>query len=99
METRTPLRIRTEHVLVGIALLCTALLVWMVILCKPYFPDPEAAKANFRACLAALNSPECYAAFENSGFPVYVRREDSTPEEAVAFAEQVFRLKEEENHD
>ena len=63
------------------------------------FPDPEAAKKNFRACLAALNSPECYAAYENSGFPVYVRREDSTPEEAVAFAEQVFRLKEEENHD
>ena len=46
METRTPLRIRTEHVLVGIALLCTALLVWMVILCKPYFPDPEAAETQ-----------------------------------------------------
>lgn len=56
------------------------------------FPDPEAAKANFRACLAALNSPECYAAFENSGFPVYIRREDSTPEEAIAFAERVFGL-------
>ena len=56
------------------------------------FPDPEAAKANFRACLAALNSPECYAAFESSGFPVYVRREGSTPEEAVAFAERVFGL-------
>jgi len=64
------------------------------------FPDPEAAKANFRACLAALNSPECYAAFENSGFPVYIRREDSTPEEALAFAERVFGLtKEEETHD
>ena len=63
-------------------------------------PDPEAAKANFRACLAALNSPECYAAFESSGFPVYVRREDSTPEEAVAFAEEVFGLKKEESpHD
>lgn len=58
------------------------------------FPDPEAAKANFRACLAALNSPECYREFEHSGFPVYVRREDSTPEEAVAFAEKVFRLAE-----
>lgn len=57
------------------------------------FPDPEAAKANFRACLAALNSPECYAAFERSGFPVYVRREDSTPEEAVSFAEEVFGLR------
>lgn len=59
-------------------------------------PDPEAAKENFRACLAALNSPECYAAFENGGFPVYVRREDSIPEEAVAFAEEVFGLNKEE---
>lgn len=58
------------------------------------FPDPEAAKANFRACLAALNSPECFAEFERSGFPVYIRREDSTPEEAVAFAEKVFHLAE-----
>ena len=56
------------------------------------FPDPEAAKANFRACLAALNSPACYARFECSGFPVYIRREDSTPEEALAFAEEVFGL-------
>lgn len=38
METKTPPKIRTEHVLVGIALACTVLLVWMVILCKPYFP-------------------------------------------------------------
>lgn len=56
------------------------------------FPDPEAAKANFRACLAALNSPECYQEFERSGFPVYIRTETSTPEEAVAFAEKVFNL-------
>lgn len=55
-------------------------------------PDPEAAMANFRACLARLNSPECYAEFERSGFPVYVRTETSTPEEAVAFAEKVFAL-------
>lgn len=64
------------------------------------FPDPEAAKANFRACLAALNSPEWYARFESSGFPVYIRREDSTPAEALAFAEKVFGLtKEDEAHD
>ena len=63
-------------------------------------PDPEAAKENFRACLAALNSPECYAQFERSGFPVYIRREDSTPEEAVAFAEEVFGLnRKEDDHD
>lgn len=56
------------------------------------FPDPEAAKANFRACLKKINSRENYAALESSGFPVYIRREDSTPEEAIAFAEAVFGL-------
>ncbi len=56
------------------------------------FPDPEAAKENFRACLARINSPDNYAAFLHSGFPVYVREEGSTPEEAVAFAEDVFGL-------
>ena len=55
-------------------------------------PDPEAAMANFRACLERLNSPEQYAVFENSGFPVYVRTDTSTPEEALAFAESVFGL-------
>lgn len=60
-------------------------------------PDPEAAMANFRACLARLNSPECYAEFEHSGFPVYIRTENSTPEEAVAFAEKVFGLTQKED--
>lgn len=55
-------------------------------------PDPEAAMANFRACIALLNSPEQYAAFERSGFPVYTRTEHSVPEDAVAFAERAFRL-------
>lgn len=65
-------------------------------------PDPEAAMANYRACLARLNSPECYAMFEQSGFPVYVRTEESTQEEAMAFAEKVFHLnpeEESEQHD
>ena len=33
--------------------------------------------ANFRACIARVNSPERYAAFENSGFFI-IRREDTT---------------------
>lgn len=40
-------------------------------------PDPEWAMANFRACIARVNSPERYAAFENSGFFI-IRREDTT---------------------
>ncbi len=59
-------------------------------------PDPEAAMANFRACLARLNSPECYEEMKNSGFPVYIRTETSTPEDAVAFAEDVFGLTQKE---
>lgn len=55
-------------------------------------PDPEAALANFRACLATLNSPECYAEFEHSGFPVFVRTEETTIEDALAFARKVFHL-------
>ena len=59
-------------------------------------PDPEAALANFRACLAHLNSPECYAEFEHSGFPVFVRTEETTIEDALAFARRVFHLPEPE---
>lgn len=55
-------------------------------------PDPEAAIANFEACLARINSPENYAELEQSGFPVYVRTEESTPEDALRAAEAVFRL-------
>ncbi len=55
-------------------------------------PDPEAAMENYRACLARINSPEVYAALEHSGFPVWVRQDDSTPEDALRFAEGVFQL-------
>ncbi|MBQ8200873.1 MAG: hypothetical protein IJZ74_03795 [Clostridia bacterium] len=54
--------------------------------------DPEAAMANFRACIALINSPETYAAYEQSGFPVYKRTDSSTPEEAMQMAETVFQL-------
>ena len=58
-------------------------------------PDPEAAMANFRACIALINSPEVYAELRDSGFATYVRTEESTVEDAVRAAEHVFQLKEE----
>ena len=60
METKTPNKIRTEQVLVGILLACTALLVWMVILCRPYFPseDPQAAAPHAQATAPAEEVPE-----------------------------------------
>lgn len=36
-------------------------------------PDPKWAEDNFRACIARVNSPEIYAAFENSGFAAFKR--------------------------
>lgn len=39
-------------------------------------PDPEATLQNFRACIARINSPENYAAFENSGFFIMKRHPD-----------------------
>lgn len=50
------------------------------------FPDPDAALENFRNCLAAINSPECYAAYANSGFFTLVREdaEADTREETLA---------------
>ena len=41
METKERKAVQPEWVLTGIALLCTALLVWMVLLCRPYFSSPE----------------------------------------------------------
>ncbi len=43
-------------------------------------PDPAAAKANFRACLAQYNSRERYEAFASAGLPVFVRDESDTIE-------------------
>lgn len=36
-------------------------------------PDPEKTLANFKACIARVNSPEHYNAFANSGFFTLVR--------------------------
>lgn len=46
-------------------------------------PDPEAALANFKACIARVNSPEVYAAFQNSGFFVLERDPDTDTREEM----------------
>lgn len=56
--------------------------------------DPQAAMENYWNCLAEINSPETYKMYEESGFFTYVRREDSTIEDAVDKLEWHFLLKE-----
>ena len=61
METKERKRIQPEWVLTGIMLLCVALLVWMVILCKPYMPgkeDPLAVQPHAGATAPAETEPE-----------------------------------------
>ncbi len=73
METKNPLNIHTEHILVGITLLCTVLLVWMVILCRPYFPgnqEPQEPPA------AAQTLPE-----EDDGDPESLLHQQTEPQE------------------
>ena len=56
--------------------------------------DPEATMANFRACIARINSPENYAEYANSGFFTLVREdtEQDTREETLAALMQHFGL-------
>lgn len=46
-------------------------------------PDPQAALANFKACIARVNSPEVYAAFKSSGFLVLERDPDADTREEM----------------
>ena len=55
-------------------------------------PDPTAALANYRKILEKCNSPEIYRAFEESGFFVYKRTEQSTLDEAFAAVAGHFGL-------
>ncbi len=55
-------------------------------------PDPEAAMANYRACLAKINSRSHYRDFAESGFYTYVREENSTIEGALKELEAHFLL-------
>ncbi len=56
--------------------------------------EPQAAMDNYRNCLAKINSPEIYKMFQESGYFTYVRKEDSTIEDAVEKLERHFLLKE-----
>lgn len=57
-------------------------------------PDPEAAMANFRACIARINSPENYQSWLNSGFFTLIREDDTrdTREETLQKLAEHFML-------
>ena len=55
-------------------------------------PDPERAMENYRRCLMRLNSPERYARFAASGFPVILRDERRSAEETLTLVEKSFGL-------
>ena len=56
--------------------------------------DPAATMANFRACIARINSPEHYAEYANSGFFTILREdtEADTREETLAALMRHFGL-------
>ena len=54
--------------------------------------NPEAALANFRQCLARINSRERYNAFLHSGFQVILRDENRSEEETLTLAEKMLGL-------
>ena len=55
-------------------------------------PDPDAAIANYRKCLEAINSTEHYREFAESGFFTHVRTEESTIEGTMTALERHFGL-------
>lgn len=60
--------------------------------------DSEKTMANFRACMAAINSPENYRKFEESGFFVLTRDDKRTPEETCALLAKHFGMLSQINH-
>ena len=54
--------------------------------------DPEAAIANFRECLAKVNSQENYDKFLHSGFQVLLRDESRSIEETMQIVEKCLKL-------
>lgn len=54
--------------------------------------DPEAAIANFRECLAKVNSQENYDKFLHSGFQVLLRDESRSIEETMQMVEKCLKL-------
>lgn len=55
-------------------------------------PDPTAAIANYRKCLARCNGPEHYREFAESGFFTHLRTEESTIEHTLHILENHFQL-------
>ena len=55
-------------------------------------PNPEASLANFRQCLARINSPQNYQKFLNSGFRTILRDENRSIPETLALAETLLKL-------
>lgn len=55
-------------------------------------PDPQAAMANYRKCLEAINSPEHYEEFASSGFFTHLRTQESTIEGTLELLEAHFGL-------
>ena len=54
--------------------------------------NPDAAIANFRACLEKINSQEKYDKFLNSGFRVLLKDESRTIEETIRLVENCLQL-------
>ena len=54
--------------------------------------DSDAAIANFRECLARINSQERYDKFLHSGFPVVVRDEGRSIEDTMRIVEKYLKL-------
>ena len=54
--------------------------------------NPEKTMENYRNCLAVINSPEKYRAFEQSGFFTLVRDEERTVEQTLGILEKHFGL-------
>ncbi len=54
--------------------------------------NPEKTMRNYRECLALINSPEKYRAFEQSGFFTLVRRDERTPNQTLSILERHFCL-------
>ena len=82
METKPRFRIHTEYVLTVIALLCTVLLVWMVILCRPYFQENQPTEET-AAPTASASEPAELPEEEDPEALLHDQTEPTEPEETV----------------
>lgn len=54
--------------------------------------NPDKTMENFKACIAKINDEEHYKEFAESGFFVYAREDNSTPDETLKILERHFKL-------